>query len=90
MTKFTKLREKKIPFRESHHIVGNIIKLAEDKRCDLDKLPLNDIKKIDERLDLEVIEALNIKTSVNSKISYGGTSSKSVILQIEEAKKKLF
>ncbi len=84
------VREKNIPFRESHHIVGNIIKLAEDKRCDLDKLPLNDIKKIDERLDLEVIEALNIKTSVNSKISYGGTSSKSVILQIEEAKKKLF
>ena len=84
------VREKNIPFRESHHIVGNIIKLAEDKRCDLDKLPLNDIKTIDERLDLEVIEALNIKTSVNSKISYGGTSSKSVILQIEEAKKKLF
>ena len=84
------VREKNIPFRESHHIVGNIIKLAEDKRCDLDKLPLRDIKKIDERLDLEVIEALNIKTSVNSKISYGGTSSKSVILQIKEAKKKLF
>ena len=46
-------------------------------------------KEIDKRLDLEVLEALNVKTSVDSKISYGGTSSKSVNLQIEEAKKKL-
>ncbi len=83
------VKEKNIPFRESHHIVGNIIKLAENKEVDLDNLPLKDIKNIDERLDLEVLEALNVKTSVNSKISYGGTSSKSVNLQIKEAKKKL-
>jgi argininosuccinate lyase len=83
------VREKNIPFRDSHHIVGSIVKLAEKNGCELSEISLNDIKKVDERLDLETIESLNVKTSVNSKISYGGTSPKSVKFQIAEAKKRL-
>ena len=83
------VREKNIPFRDSHHIVGSIVKLAEKNGCELSKISLNDIKKVDDRLDLETIESLNVKTSVNSKISYGGTSPKSVKFQIAEAKKRL-
>ena len=45
------VREADVPFREAHHIAGRAVKLAEERGCGLDELPIDDLKSIDPRID---------------------------------------
>ena len=83
------VREADIPFREAHHITGAAVKLAENRGCALDELPLADLKAIDERIDERVFKALSVDASVASRSSYGGTAPDQVRLQVAEARKAL-
>ena len=49
-----------IPFREAHHITGQIVKLAEAKKCRLDELKLEDMKSIEQNIHEDVFNALKI------------------------------
>src|SRR5690606_5114961 len=40
------VREAGLPFREAHHVTGRAVALAEEKRCGLEALPLDDLKEI--------------------------------------------
>ena len=82
------VRELKIPFREAHKISGKVVKLAENLNCSLDELSINQFKKIDSRINKNVINILSIENSLNSKTSFGGTSPKEVKKQIKEARKR--
>jgi argininosuccinate lyase len=64
----------KKPFREAHHIAGSIVKAAEDAGVGLDKLPLADMQKIDAGITDEVFKVLSLESSVNSRMSLGGTA----------------
>lgn len=79
----------KIPFRESHHITGKIVKMAEEKKLELSQLKLNDLQKIEKRITADVFNYLDVKSSVESRNSYGGTSPIQVKKQIDLAKKYL-
>ena len=39
-----------LPFRDAHHVTGQIVALAETKGCDLRKLPLADLKSVEPRM----------------------------------------
>ena len=77
-----------IPFRESHQISGQVVKLAEKLNCKLDELSLDHLQSVDNRINKDAIKFLNVKHSLNSKISYGGTSPSEVKKQIKLAKKR--
>jgi argininosuccinate lyase len=77
------LVKKGVPFRETHHIAGRAVALAESKKVDLSELSLDELKTIDERIDSEVIAALSHLASMNARKSYGGTSEESVLNQIK-------
>ena len=47
-----------IPFREAHHIVGRIVALAEKLGVKLEELPLNEMQKVESRIQESVYEAL--------------------------------
>ncbi|MGB7371006.1 MAG: argininosuccinate lyase [Erythrobacter sp.] len=83
------VREADVPFREAHHIVGEAVKLADVKACSLEELPLSDLRKIDERIDERVFDALSIEASVASRRSYGGTAPDQVRQRIAEAREAL-
>ncbi|MGB3472863.1 MAG: argininosuccinate lyase [Erythrobacter sp.] len=83
------VREADIPFREAHHITGAAVKLAEDRGCALDALPLADLKAIDARIDSRVFAALSVDASVASRASYGGTAPAQVRIQVARAKSVL-
>ena len=68
------VRDRNVPFREAHHIVGSAVKAAEAAGCDLPDLPLAVAKAIDERLDAEALAALTVEASVASRVSHGGTA----------------
>jgi argininosuccinate lyase len=79
-------REAGIPFREAHHITGQVVRLAEEQRLPLAELPLADLQAIDSRIDGRVFAALTVDASVASRASYGGTAPERVREQIAKAK----
>lgn len=77
------------PFREAHHITGAIVKRAEDLRLDLDKLPLEEMQKIEPAITADVLKVLSLEASVAARMSYGGTAPDRVREQIFFWKEKL-
>jgi argininosuccinate lyase len=72
------VRELKMPFRDAHHVTGAIVKAAEDKGLDLEKLPLDVMQGIEPRISKDVYSVLSVENSVKSRRSYGGTSPQNV------------
>ena len=77
-----------IPFREAYQKTATIVNLAEKKKKDLDELTIEELKKIEPRLTNDVLKVFNLKNSVNSKKSYGGTSFENIKKMIMKYKKK--
>jgi argininosuccinate lyase len=78
------VREAELPFREAHHVTGQLVALADTKGCDLAKLTLEDLKSVDKRLTDDAFSVLDVSKSVKSRRSYGGTAPGNVR---QEAKK---
>jgi len=77
------LVRKGVPFRETHHISGACVRLAEEQNTSIDMLTLEELQKIDSRFQEDVIKVWDYEVSVERKCSTGGTSKQSVIKQIE-------
>jgi len=76
------VREAGLPFREAHHVTGRAVALAEQKKVPLEKLSLDDLKAIDERITDAVFGVLSVNASVKSRASFGGTAPAQVRKQI--------
>ncbi|WFE75357.1 argininosuccinate lyase [Roseinatronobacter sp. S2] len=76
------VRELNLPFREAHHVTGSLVKLAEDKGCDLPDLTLEDMQNVHGQITQAVYSVLGVQNSVNSRTSYGGTAPANVRDQI--------
>ena len=72
------VRELKMPFRDAHHVTGSVVKVAESKGLDLDRLPLTDMQAIEPRITKAVYSVLSVENSVKSRVSYGGTAPQNV------------
>ncbi len=83
------LVKKGIPFRESHGIVGKIVSYAVEKGKALDELSGEELRKFSPRLGDEAVRLLDVRASVRSKTSYGGTSARSVAAQMRSWKTRL-
>ncbi|WP_030542080.1 argininosuccinate lyase [Streptomyces albus] len=78
------VRELGLPFREAHHITGQLVRLADKHGVRLDELPLAAMQEVEARIDENVFAVLGIEDSVNSRRSLGGTSPECVARQVEE------
>ena len=74
-------------FRKSYQKTDAIDKMSEKRKKNLNELTLNELKKIEPKLTEEVLEILNLKNSVNSKKSFGGTSFENIKKMITKYKK---
>jgi argininosuccinate lyase len=83
------VREAGLPFREAHHVVGRVVKLAEERKVGLAELDLAALREADERIDENALAVLGVDASVDSRTSYGGTAPERVREQIAAAKKVL-
>ena len=79
------VKECNIPFRDAHSITGKVVKHAEKHKLTLDKVAMEDFKKIDKRITNEVLKVLSLKNSLESRDSYGGTSPKVVKKALKNA-----
>jgi argininosuccinate lyase len=68
------VRELNMPFRNAHHVTGEIVALAEKQQKRLDELSLTDMQKIEPEINKDLLLVLSVQQSVASRTSYGGTS----------------
>lgn len=83
------VREANLPFRDAHHATGALVKMAEDRGCDLADLTLDDMQSVNPSITAGVFDVLTVEASVASRISYGGTSPERVREQIARWKEAL-
>jgi len=83
------VRELDMPFRDAHHVTGALVKLAEDKGCDLPDLTLEEMQGVSAGITEGVFGVLGVHNSVASRMSYGGTAPEQVRAQIARWKEKL-
>ena len=77
-----------ISFRKAYQKTASIVNLAEKKNKNLDQLTLEELKKIEPKLTNDVLKVFDLKNSVNSKKSYGGTSFDNIKKMIMKYKKQ--
>ncbi|WP_440921061.1 argininosuccinate lyase [Candidatus Pelagibacter sp.] len=77
-----------MPFRKAYQVTANIVNFAEKKKKNLDQLTLAELKKIEPKLSNDVLKVFDLKNSVNSKKSYGGTSFDNIKKMILKYKRK--
>ncbi len=72
-----------MPFRETHEIVGKMIKKSEALNCSFLDLPNTEWKKI--KNGLKIKEKISFKASTDQRNIYGGTSHSSIKKQLKKA-----
>ena len=83
------VKEFKFPFRKSYEITSKIVNYAESKRKNLDELDINELKKIEPKLNEDVLKMFDLRNSIKSKKSYGGTSFENIKKMINKYKKEI-
>ncbi len=77
-----------LSFREAYKISAKLVNYAEKRKKKLNELEFSEVKKIRNNLSKNVIKIFDVRNSVNSKLSYGGTSTKNVKKMISKLKKE--
>ena len=75
------LVSKDIPFREAHHIVGEVVLDAIDKGLPLEDLTLTQLQKFSNKIEKDVYQHLSIESTLDKREALGGTSR----VQVEKA-----
>jgi len=83
------VREAGLPFREAHHVTGRAVALAEQKKCPLERLSLEELQAIHPAIGADVFDVLSVANSVRSRKSFGGTAPVEVRRQIRYWRKRL-
>ena len=77
-----------MPFRKAYQKTAYIVNFAEKNKKNLNQLTLQELKKIEPKLTIDVLKVFDLKNSVNSKKSYGGTSFENIKKMIMKYKKQ--
>ena len=74
-------------FREAYKKTANIVNLAEKKKKNLSELSIEELKMVEPKLTEDVLMIFDLKNSIKSKKSYGGTSFENIKKMIRKYKK---
>jgi argininosuccinate lyase len=83
------VKERNLSFRESYRISSSLVNFAEKNKKTLDQISLEELKKFYKNLDKDVLKIFDVRNSMNSKKSYGGTSSANIKKMIKKYKREI-
>jgi len=83
------VRTLKMPFREAHHVTGQIVARAAKQGAALHELGLAAMQEIEPNITADVLKVLTVEASVKSRTSFGGTAPKNVLAQAKGWLKRL-
>ena len=72
-----------VPFRQSHHLVGQVVRRAEALGCALRAVPLADLQAISPHFTAAMAAVWDFERSVEQRNATGGTSRAAVLAQVE-------
>lgn len=78
-----------VPFRESHEVIGRLVRRAEEEETPLSALDTAAFQEEHAAFQDDVRDVFDWNRSVDSRDSDGGTSRRSVLAQLDEAKRRL-
>jgi len=82
-------KKKKLPFRKSYTISSKLVNYAESKKVRLDQLSKNEINKFVKKIEINIPKMFDVVNSMNSKNSFGGTSTKNIKKMITKYRNEL-
>jgi argininosuccinate lyase len=80
------LVKKGMPFREAHHAVGRVVRIASERECNMSDIPVSDLQDISDLFTEDVADVFDFALAVERKNAPGGTAPEAVIKQIQVAK----
>ena len=80
------VKEHNYPFRKAYNITIKIVNYCEKSNKTFEELTIEELKKIEPKLNEKVIKVFNLNNSVISKKSYGGTSFENIKKMIKKYK----
>jgi argininosuccinate lyase len=78
-----------VPFRRSHHLVGQVVRRALERGMPLRELPLEEFREVTEEFGEDVYQVFDFRRSVEARDSYGGTATQAVRQQLARARERL-
>ena len=83
------LARKGVPFREAHETVGRIVMRAIESGCELEQLPLAELKQFSPQIEEDVFEALSLEAALATKRQTGGTAPARISDELRAARSRL-
>lgn len=83
------LVRKGMPFREAHHLVGQVVRACIQQGIGLESVNLEFLRQFSPLFDSDALSVLSPEASMRARTSYGGTAPESVRAQIEMARAAL-
>jgi argininosuccinate lyase len=81
--------KKGVPFRTAHDTVGRAVLFAVESGRELNDLSPEEFRKFSEDIGGDVLEALSLDRTLDSKSQIGGTSRERVAAALEKARQSL-
>jgi argininosuccinate lyase len=89
MAAATYLSHRGVPFRRAHHIIGEAVRLALDKGCELDGLPLDQLRTLSPAFGEDFYTSITLAATVDCHDVIGGTARARVHEAVASAKARL-
>ncbi|NNF27289.1 MAG: argininosuccinate lyase, partial [Gemmatimonadetes bacterium] len=80
---------KGVPFRESHHLVGELVRLAEGSGRTLSALSSEEMQSVHEAFGEDAADVFDVRRSLQSRGLEGGTSDEALARQLSEIRARL-
>lgn len=83
------LVKKGMPFRQAHHVVGQVVQIAQEQHIKLSQVALSDLRELSPLFEADVRSVFDFDAAVARRAAPGGTSPEAVRMQIKAAKEWL-
>ena len=80
------LVKKGLPFRDAYKITGTLVAVCIDRGETLDTLPLEEYKKLSDKFESDVYQAISLEKCVSERSVVGGPAPQAVAKHIEQIK----
>lgn len=77
------LVKKKVPFRQAHHIVGELVGLAEKRALPLNQLPYEEVAEVHPSLEPDWVQVFDLPLAMSGREKVGMPGQKQVAARIE-------
>ena len=80
------LVKKGMPFRQAHHVVGQVVQMSQEQKVGLSQIALSDLRGLSPLFEADVRSVFDFDAAVARRAAPGGTSPEAVRMQINAAK----